>query len=431
MFAASSPCTSFPSTAPGALWWRLRPQSLLAAAACLSLVALAGCQKADGPAAAGGAPKAAAAPVAVGVVTLAAQTVGLSTELPGRVAAPVVAEVRPQVRGLIRSRNFVEGGTVKAGQVLYEIEPDSYRVALASAQAGVDRAQATLDAARLTAQRRSELLRADAVSVQDLQDAQVAQKQAEADVAAARAARDAAQLNLSRTQVTSPISGRVDVSSVTPGALVTADQTTVLTTVRQTDPVQVDISQSSAELLRLKRDFATGKLQKVGTEEARIHLVLEDGSAYPLPGKLRMTGVSVNAATGAVTLRAQFPNPQGELMPGMYVRAQLETGNVPEGLQVPQQALQRDARGAASVLVVDEAGVVQRRAVTVNRAYGNAWLVSAGLKVGERVIVEGLQKVRPGDTVQAHPVEAGAAAAAPASGAAPGAASGPAAAATR
>ncbi|NDY90380.1 efflux RND transporter periplasmic adaptor subunit [Ideonella livida] len=416
--APASPQDPVNAVALSAVWLRRRPLSLLAAAALLSLVALAGCQKSGAQTAPAGGAKP-AAPVTVGVVTLATQTVGLSTELPGRVAAPVVAEIRPQVRGLIRSRNFVEGGTVKAGQVLYEIEPDSYRVALASAQASVDRAQATLEAARLTAQRRAELMKVEAVSQQDLQDAQVAVKQAEADLASAKATRDSAQLNLSRTQVTSPIGGRVDVSSVTPGALVTADQATVLTTVRQTDPVQVDISQSSAELLRLKRDFATGKLQKVGAEDARIRLVLEDGSVYPLPGKLRMAGVSVNTTTGAVTLRAQFPNPQGDLMPGMYVRAQLETGSVPEGLQVPQQALSRDSRGAASVLVVDAAGVVERRAVTVNRAYGNAWLVSGGLKAGERVIVEGSQKVKAGDTVQVHPVGTGGTGAPAANGAAP------------
>ncbi len=372
---------------------------------------LSACQNEAGPKA-GAAPGKAPAAVSVGVVTLSSQPVSLASELPGRVTAPQVAQVRPQVRGLIRSRLFTEGSTVRAGQVLYEIEPDSYRIALASAQASLERSQATLEAARLTAQRRSDLFKIEAVSQQDLQDAQVALQQAQADLAAARAARDAAQLNLDRTRVTAPIGGRVDVSSVTPGALVTADQTTALTTVRQTDPIQVDISQSSAELLRLRRDFASGSAQKVDSAEARIRLLLEDGSSYPLPGQLRFSGVSVDSATGAVTLRAVFPNPRGELLPGMYVRAVLETARVEQALVLPQQALQRDARGGASVLLVGADGKVQRRAVKVGRALGGGWLVSEGLQAGERVIVEGLQKVKPGDAVQAHPVADPAAAAA-------------------
>ncbi len=400
--------------------WPLAP---LAAALLIGLGVLAGCQKDAAPGAApGGAPAntsgnapgkgAPPAPTAVGVDTLQAGKVSLSTELPGRVSAPQQAEVRPQVRGLVKTRNFSEGELVKAGQVLYQIEPDAYRIALASAQASVAKAQATLEAAKLTAQRRAELLKIDGVSQQDVQDAQVAVKQAEADLASARATQDSAQLNLSRTAVTAPISGRVDVSSVTPGALVTADQTTALTTVRQLDPIQVDVSQSSAELLRLKRELASGKLKRVGGETAQIKLLLEDGSTYPLPGKLSFAGVAVNTSTGAVTLRAQFPNPEGVLLPGMYVRAVLETGVVEQGLVVPQQAVQRDSRGGASVLLVDAQNKVQKRPVTVSRAFGNGWLVSDGLQAGERVIVEGGQKVKPGEQVQVH--DANRASAAPA-----------------
>jgi len=406
---------------------------LVVAASVLGV--LMACQPSSGPAApasaasgAGGAPGApggrAGGPQVVGVVVVQPQKASFATELPGRVTPPLVAEVRPQVRGLVKSRNFVEGAFVKAGQVLYQIDPEGYRIALAAAQATQAKAQATLDAAKLTAQRREGLLKIEAVSQQDVQDAQVALKQAEADLASARAAVDAAQLNLTRTAVTAPISGRVDVSTVTPGALVTADQTTALTTVRQTDPIQVDVSQSSAELLRLKRDWASGKFKRVSPDEAQIKLTLEDGSTYAKPGKLSFGGVSVNTSTGAVTLRAQFPNPEGLLLPGMYVRAVLETGSVDEGLVVPQQAVQRDARGAASVLLVGEGNKVQKRPVTVARAFGSGWLVSEGVKPGDKVVVEGLQKIKPGDEVQTRVVDLnapapGASAAASASASAP------------
>jgi membrane fusion protein (multidrug efflux system) len=366
------------------------------AAAALSLaLTLAGCDRSAAQAAKSPASPAAAAVVAVGVQTLQSGRVSLSTELSGRVSAPVVAEVRPQVRGLVRAVKFTEGAAVQAGQVLYEIDPDAYRIALAGTQAAEAKARATLDAARLTAQRRADLFKIEGVSQQDLQDAQTAVKQAEADLASARTGREAAQLNLQRTRVTAPIAGRADVSTVTTGALVTADQTAALTTVRQLDPIQVDVGQSSAELLRLRRDFAEGQIQ----------LLLEDGSRYPAPGRLRFTGFAVGTTTGTVTLRATFPNPDGLLMPGQYVRAVLETGTVEHALVVPQQALQRDTRGGASVLVVDGEGKVQRRPVSVSRAFGNGWLVSDGVQPGERVVVEGLQKVKPGDKVQVHEVD--------------------------
>jgi membrane fusion protein (multidrug efflux system) len=388
------------SRLPGGLCGRHSAWAL--AGLSLLTLALSGCQKEAAPAAA------AAPPTAVGTFTVQAARVQLATELPGRVGAPVVSEVRPQVGGLIQARRFTEGALVKAGQLLYQIDPESYRVALASAEAALARAQATRDAARLTVQRREDLGRIEAISQQDRQDAQTALAQAEADLAAARATRDSAALNLRRTQVVAPITGWADVSSVTAGALVTAEQTTALTTVRQIDPVQVDISQSSAELMRLRQAWAQGQLQRSGAQEAKVSLLLEDGSRYPLEGRLGFTGVSVNTGTGAVTLRAWFSNPKGTLLPGMYVRAVLDTGALPQGLVVPQQAVLRDSRGKPYVLVVDASSRVERRSVSVGSTFGTGWLVNEGLKAGEVVIVEGLQKVKAGDTVQPREVDAAA-----------------------
>lgn len=391
-----------------------RPRLALALAAALALGTLVtGCGRASGQAAP------AARTVTVGAVTLQPEALDLSSELPGRTAATLSAEIRPQVGGLVRARRFTEGGLVKAGDTLYEIEPESYRAAEASAQAALEKAEATAENARLTLQRRRELAQVDAVSQQDLQDAQASHRQALADLAAARATLQTARIALRRTQVSSPISGRADVSTVTTGALVSADQATALTTVRQTDPIQVDIAQSSAEWLRLQRTLAGGGLQAAAAD-APVQLLLEDGSRYPLSGKLSLRGVSVNAGTGAVTLRALFPNPEGRLLPGMYVRAVLPTARAQQALLVPQQALSRDARGAASVWVVDAQGRVERRAVSADQAVGARWLVASGLKAGERVITEGSQKVKAGDTVQVQ--DAAAAASAPASGAASAAA---------
>lgn len=337
---------------------------------------------------------------------VAAQRVGFSTELPGRTTAPLVAEIRPQVSGLIEARKFTEGTRVKAGQVLYQIDAASYRAAYASAQAALAKAEATAEADRLTAERQAALARIEAVSQQDAQDAAAALKQAQSDVAAAQAALQTARINLARTTITSPIDGWIDVSAVTRGALVTAEQTTALTTVRQFDPIQVDITQSSADLLKLKRDIAAGRVQQVSADEAQVKLLLEDGSTYAQAGRLRFSGVSVNTGTGAVTLRAVFANPDGLLLPGMYVRAVLDTAVADDALTVAQQAVTRDAQGGTSVLVVDAAGVVQRRTITVDRAVGNRWRVSQGLSVGERVVIEGQQKVKPGDRVQAQTVAA-------------------------
>lgn len=390
-----------------------QPRNALAALATTTLVAaLAGCsdsRSATPPRAAPAAPSpsstaaAPATPIEVGIVAVQPESLTLRTELAGRTRAALVAEIRPQVGGIVRARPYTEGAMVRAGQVLYEIDAASYRAAHANATAAVARAEATVDAARLTAARRAELARIDAVSQQDVQDAQATLKQAEADLAAARAAQDTARLALERTRITSPISGRADVSTVTPGALVTADQATALTTVRQVDPIQVEVTQSSAEWLRLQRELAAGDLQRTG-RSARVTLRLEDGSDYAHVGRMKLAGVSVNTGTGSVTLRAEFPNPEGLLLPGMYVRAALPSGVATDALLVPQQAVSRDAGGGASVLVVDAADRVQRRAITTDRAVGNRWLVSAGLAAGEQVIVEGAQKVKPGDSVRPQAV---------------------------
>lgn len=382
----------------------LKPTSRRAAAAlsalALAAAVLAGCGDSRSAAA-----PTAARPTAVGVYELRSEPVTLSTELSGRTSAPLVAEIRPQVGGIIKSRPFTEGQRVRAGQVLYQIDPASYQAAFASAQATVAKAEATLESARLTAQRRAELLKIEAISQQDSQDAQAALKQADAELAAARAALQTARIDLQRTSITSPIAGLVDVSSVTPGALVTAAQATALTTVRQLDPIQVDITQSSADVLRLRRELAGGQLQGVG-ESAPVTLILEDGSQYEHAGKLSVAGVSVNAGTGMVTLRAVFPNPDGLLLPGMYVRTQLPTARADAALLVPQQAVSRDADGQASVLVVDADNKLQSRAIVAERAVDSRWLVSSGLAAGERVVVEGTQKVKAGDTVQAQPIAA-------------------------
>lgn len=381
------------------------PPAAQLAALCLVLgsVIVAGCK--DSQSAANSAPK----PPEVGVVTLAAQPLALSTELSGRTVAYMVAQIRPQVGGIIQKRAFTEGALVKAGELLYQIDPASYQAAQASAKASVARAEATVNAARLKAQRQSELLAIEAISKQDHEDAQAVLQQAEADLASARATLETANINLERTRLTSPIGGRVEASSVTPGALVTANQTTELTTVQQLDPIYVDIPQSSAEVLQLRKALASGKLKSEGGDAARIQIVLEDGSLYKHEGKLQFSGVTVNTGTGAVTLRALVPNPERLLMPGMYVRAKLEQGTDPQALLVPQQGIGRDNAGRATALVVLADGKVEKRGVTVAEAIGQDWRVTSGLAPGEKVVVEGSSKVRPGQTVNAVTVDPNAA----------------------
>jgi membrane fusion protein (multidrug efflux system) len=370
------------------------------ALAPLFLACLAACSKQTPPA---GPPKA----PTVGVFKVEPQAQAISSELPGRTKARLVAEIRPQVGGIVLRRLFEEGAVVKAGQALYEIDPATYRAAVASAEAGVSKASATLGSARTVAERDAELVKIDAISRQQRDTSAATLKQAQADLEVARAALQTARINLERTRIVSPIAGRIEVSTVTPGALVTANQDVALTTVRQLDPLYVDIVQSSAELLRLKRELADGTLQSRGAGEAPIKVLLEDGTPYPHAGKLKFGGVSVNPATGAVTLRGEVPNPDGVLMPGMYVRARVETGVAEQALLVPQQGVTRTPSGDASAWVVGAGNKVEARKLTVDRAIGNRWQVTAGLNTGDLVIVDGLQRTRVGATV--HPVPAGAA----------------------
>lgn len=357
----------------------------------------------------------------VGVVEIAPGTQPIVTELPGRTTARMIAEIRPQVSGIIQERAFVEGANVKAGDLLYRIDPSLYQAEVASAQAALEKAEANLKSIQVKAERYAELIKINAVSKQDYDDAQAAQKQAQADIALARAALETARINLGYTRITAPISGRVETSVITPGALVTANQTAALTTVQQLDPIYVDVTQPSSELLRLKRDLASGKLKRIGRDEARIKVLLEDGTEYPHPGRLSFSGVTVNPTSGAITLRAILPNPEGMLLPGMYVRALLEEAVDESAILVPQQSVTRTAKGEALVLVVNAQNKVEQRPVEVSRAVGSQWMVDAGLQAGDHVVVDGFQNIRPGDEVaprltsaQAAAVSADAAPAAPA-----------------
>ena len=322
-----------------------------------------------------------------------------TTALAGRIASFQVAEVRPQVGGILQQRLFTEGADVKAGQALYQIDPATYEAALDSAQAALMKAEANVTPARLKAERFRELLAIKAVSKQEYDDAQAAFKQAEADVAVNRAAVKTARINLEYTKVRSPISGRIGKSAFTPGALVTANQAQALTSVRQLDPVYVDITQSSQDLLRLRAQFTNGELRSAA-EEAPVRLKLENGAMYPHEGRFQFTDVSVDESTGMVSLRALFPNPEHILLPGMYVRAVIAEGVDENALLVPQRALRRDPKGQASVLLVDGGGKVDVRLVDVGRTVGDSWQVLSGLKPGDRVIVEGGQNVRPGMSVK-------------------------------
>ncbi len=337
----------------------------------------------------------------VAVLTLQPQRLALSTELPGRVVAAVSAEVRPQVTGLMKQRNFTEGANVKAGQLLYQIDAAPYQAAVASAEAALARAEATRDSARLRAERQRELVELQAVSRQDAEDASAALKQAEADVASARAALQTQRINLAYTRVTAPVAGRIGRSAVTPGALVTANQPTALATIQQLDPIYVDVTQSSTAMLALKRSLAAGSLQNGAT---KVALMLEDGSSYPETGLLEFAETTVDANTGSVTLRVRVPNPRGDLLPGMYARAVVEQGVVEQALMVPQQAVSRNADGQAMVSVVGADGKLLRQPVTAARAVGDQWLLTEGVKAGDRIAVAGQQKVAAGAEVQAVPV---------------------------
>jgi len=365
------------------------------------LIALGACRQ-DTPAGAPGklpgGPGAEVQQVAVHQVASSPQT--LTTTLPGRASAHLVAEIRPQVGGIIQKRLFTEGETVKAGQALYQIDPQSYQAALAEAEASVASAKATLKAAELKAKRDAQLVQIDAISAEDNETAQASLLQAKASLQSAEAAAKTARINLGYTRITSPIDGQTGTSSVTPGALVTAEQTSALTTVQQLDPIYVDFTQPSSTLLRLKRELAEGKLAPAEQKDAtRIDLALEDGSAYGHEGTLTFNGVTVDESTGSVTLRALVPNPNGLLLPGMYLKATLREGVQQDAILVPQQGVSRDERGDATALVVVD-GKVEQRQLTLARAVGNRWWVSAGLQPGDQLIVQGLQKVRVGQQVQ-------------------------------
>jgi membrane fusion protein (multidrug efflux system) len=336
----------------------------------------------------------------VAVVTMQEQEVRLTSELPGRTAVYQVAEIRPQVGGIIRTRAFTEGTEVKSGDLLYQIDPSTYEVAVARAKAAVARAKAELEPARLKAARYADLINAKAVSRQDHDEAQAALALAKANVSSAQAELEAAQIDLGRTRVISPISGRIGRSSITPGALVTANQAQAMATVQQLDPIYVDLTQSNIELLRMKRALNNGTLQSAGAASTTVSLILEDGTAYAHEGVLQLAEASVDQSTGSVTLRAVFPNPERDLLPGMYVRARIEEGVLAATLLIPQQAVVRDAHGQPLAMVVDAEEKVAPRPLELDRAVGGDWIVRQGLAAGDRVIVEGLQKARPGVQVR-------------------------------
>jgi membrane fusion protein (multidrug efflux system) len=330
----------------------------------------------------------------------------LTTELPGRTSAYRIAEIRPQVNGLILERRFTEGAEVKAGQILYRIDPAPFQAALKNAEAALVRSKANLPAVQFRLARYEELLADKAVSQQDYDDAAAALHQAEADIQYWQAMVEAARINLAYTRITAPISGRIGRSSVTEGAIVTAYQSLALATIQQLDPIYVDVPQSTTDLLNLKRRMADGRLSRAGEDQNKAALILEDGTTYSREGSLQFQDVTVDPSTGSVILRAVFPNPDGALLPGMFVRAVLKEGVNDAAILVPQQGVSRDRRGNPLALIVDAESKTAQRMLTVDRAVGDQWLVSDGLAPGDRVIVEGLKMLRPGTTVKAVPFTA-------------------------
>jgi|TARA_R110002074_G_scaffold386111_2_gene567727 membrane fusion protein (multidrug efflux system) len=347
-------------------------------------------------------PSAAPPPPEVGVVTLHNETAVLSSELPGRVVAAETSEVRPQVNGIIRHRLFEEGSIVEAGQLLYEIEDAPYRAALRSAQAALTRAEASINATRLQAERYQELASLKAASRQDADNAQAAADQASAEVEVQQAAIHAAKVDLGFTRIRAPISGRIGRSLVTPGALVQAGQAQPLATIQRTDVVHVDVMQSAAETLDLREAMLAGDLIH-DSDSVPVELLLPNGNVYPIEGQLQFSEISVNPTTGAVTLRASFANPDDMLLPGMYVRARLSDGVRQQAILAPQQGITRDVRGRAVALIVDAEGKVEQRFVTAERAIGNRWMVTEGLHPGDQLIVEGRHRASSGALVTSKP----------------------------
>ena len=339
----------------------------------------------------------------VAVVTVQPQKIVLTTELPGRTAAFRVAEIRPQVNGLILKRAFKEGSDVKAGDLLYQIDPAPYQAAYDQARAAVAMAEANLPALRSRVERFKELLAVHAVGQQDYDDADAALRQMEAQLAASKAAMESAGINLSYTPIKAPISGRIGKSNVTEGAIVTAYQPIPLATIQQMDPIYVDVAQSTTELFRLRRSLKDGRLHQNGKSQSKVKLLMEDGTAYPLEGTLRFRDVTVDPTTGSVILRIVFPNPKSVLLPGMFVRAVVQEGVNNQAILIPQQGVCRNHKGDPCSLIVDAEHKVRKRMLTLDRAIGDKWLVSAGLAPGDQVIVEGMQRVRLGAPVKVVP----------------------------
>jgi membrane fusion protein (multidrug efflux system) len=359
----------------------------------LFTLALAACGGKEQAAAPGGAPP----PPAVTVVTLQSAPVALTRELPGRVTPLVVAEVRPQVGGIVKRVLFTEGGRVDAGQVLYELDAATYAADVASARAQLARAQATLQSAQASASRAAELAKIEAISKQDHENAIAALRQAEADVGLQRATLQRSKVTAGYARIVSPIAGRIGKSAVTQGALVTANQEDPLAVVNQLDPIYIDLTQSSSEYLDLRRALDAGSV--TSGSDVPVDIVLEDGSAYPHKGKLAFSEVTVDPTTGSYALRVVVPNPDNLLLPGMFARAVVSNAQRADGLLVPQVAITRNPKGEAVAMVVKADNTVEARTVQVSQTVGNQWLVESGLAPGERVIVEGLQKARPGAAV--------------------------------
>lgn len=369
------------------------PPRIAGLAMLISALALSGC----GDKGAVAAPPAAAPSVTV--VTLKAEEVTVTRELPGRANASLIAEVRPQVSGIVKQRLFTEGGLVKAGAPLYQLDDATYRTDHASAKASLARAQATLKSAQLNARRSSELVQIDAISKQEHENSSAALAQAEADVEVARAALDRTKVVLGYATITAPISGRIGKSTVTQGALVTANQAAPLASVQRLDPIYVDLNQSSSELLQLRKDVQSGALSKSG--DMPVAIALEDGTRYQHDGKLAFADVTVDPSTGTFAVRVAVPNPDGVLLPGMYLRALMGSGVRKDAILVPQQGIARDPKGNTTAMLVGKDGKVVVRQVKVSSTIGDKWMVESGLAAGDRVIVEGLQMVRPGVLVSA------------------------------
>lgn len=365
----------------------------------LSLALLTSCER-NPQGAHGGPPAAPAGPLEVEVFTVKTTPVTLTQELPGRISAFRVAEVRARVNGIVLKRLFTEGSDVKEGQLLYEIDPAPYQTALDSAQATLARAEAQLAAANLKEERYKTLIGSNAISKQDYDDAVANKRISEADVLSAKATVQTARINLTYTKVPSPVAGRIGISQVTEGAYVQTSSATLLATVQQLDRVYVDVTQPSSELLRLKRDLTSGRLKADKTGKAQVKLVHENGDIHPEEGTLEVSDITVNAMTNSVTIRAIFPNPRGDLLPGLFVRARLEEGSNPDAILVPQPAVSRNPKGEPTALVVGADNMVELRVLQTPRAVGSQWLVASGLKPGDQVIVNNLQKVRPGIPVK-------------------------------